>query len=459
MERRNRDLAAGLALALLAYGGAASGGLSEAAAATAGVTALCAAWWILEPIPLAATSLVPFVLFPLAGVLDHQTVARSYGHTLILLLLGGFMLSRGVEKSGLHRRLALFMVRAAGRTPKRLLAGFMLASAVCSMWISNTATVLMLLPVALAVIGDEQQANGDDGLATPLLLGIAYAASIGGLATPIGTPPNVIFMGVYEATTQETISFLDWMAIGVPATLICLPLAWWWLARSLGNTGARSLPTIGPWRAPARRMAILFALTALAWMFRTAPFGGWSEALSLGGVSDSTVALAAVLLLFIIPDGDGGELLDWETARTIPWGLLILFGGGIAISEGFEASGLSKAIGTGLHDIATLSTVMVTLALCLVVTFLTEVTSNTATANLLLPILAATALGAGIDPRVLMIPATLSASCAFMLPVATAPNAIVCGTPYVSTQQMVRAGLVLNLACAIAITVVCVALI
>lgn len=441
-------LGAGVLVAAAAAAVCRAGGLSNAASATAAVTALCAVWWVLEPIPIPATSLIPFAAFPLLGVLDHQKVATAYGHTLILLLLGGFLVSTALEKSGAHRRLALGMVRlVGGHSQKRLVLGFMLATGLASMWISNTAATLMMLPVAMALLERDE----DGSLAAPLLLGIAYAASIGGLGTPIGTPPNVIFMGVYRETTGAELSFLDWMRVGVPATCVLLPLAWWVVTRRLGRSQPFVLPSPGPWRAPERRVLVVFVITALAWITRTEPFGGWAGVLNTPGASDSTVALAAAVALFLLPDGEGSTMLDWETARRIPWGLLILFGGGIAIARGFEESGLSQALGGALSAVAGLPLIVTLLAICLLVTFLTEVTSNTATATLLMPVLAAAAAGAKMDPALLMIPATLSASCAFMLPVATAPNAIMFGTDRVTSRQMASAGLILNLLGAVAL--------
>ncbi len=448
---RNLKLAIGPAIAIAAGGAAALAGLPLRQIATAAVTGLCAAWWVLEPIPIPATSIIPFAAFPLAGVLTDKEVARAYGHPMILLLMGGFMLSVAVEKSGVHRRLALGMVHAAGGGARRLVGGFMLASALSSMWISNTATTLVLLPVALAVIEGE----GGRTLAIPLLLGVAYAASIGGMATPIGTPPNLIFLGNYHEATGKTMTFLDWMRVGVPAVVVLLPVAWLWLTRGLGGMGAPTVPRAGGWRSAERRVLVVFALTALAWIFRAAPAGGWSGALGLHGAGDSTVALAAVAILFLLPDADGEPLLDWATARRIPWGLLLLFGGGLAISEAFKSSGLSTSLGTVFESLSSWPMIAVTLSICLAVTFLTEVTSNTATTTLLMPILIAAAGNAGLAPAQLMIPATLSASCAFMLPVATAPNAIVAGTDYVTTRDMVRAGFALNLLCAVGVTAVC----
>lgn len=427
---------------------AAAAGLSGPEIATAAITGLCAIWWVLEPIPIPATSLIPFAAFPATGVLDHKQVATAYGHHMILLLLGGFILSAAVEKSGVHRRMALGMVRVAGSSGRSLIAGFMVAAAVSSMWISNTATTLVLLPVALALTDD----GGDNRLALPLLLGIAYAASIGGMATPIGTPPNLIFMSNYEKATGETISFLSWMGIGLPAVIVILPIAWLLLTRRLGGLKAPEVPRQGRWSSAEVRVSIVFGLTALAWIFRTAPAGGWAGAVGATGVGDSTIALAAVLLLFVASDDRGEPLLDWKTAKTIPWGLLLLFGGGLAISAGFEASGLSVSLGKLFGLVASWPAVAMILVICLSVTFMTEVTSNTATTALLMPILIPAAATADIDPEMLMLPATLSASCAFMMPVATAPNAIVAGTRHVTTRDMARTGIWLNLLGALALT-------
>ena len=492
VNKRVRDLGIGLAVAsgcavlALAYD------LGDAAAWTAAVTGLCAVYWVLEPIPVPVTSLIPFAVFPLTGVLDHKTVAHSYGHTLILLLMGGFMLSLAVEKSGVHRRLALGMVRITGGGGRRLVLGFMLASAVCSMWISNTATVLMLLPVALAAIessssGDpaESDAGSNAALAVPLLLGIAYAASIGGMGTPVGTPPNVIFMASYERETGQEMSFLAWMKIGIPAVLILVPLAWLHVTRNLRGSRSVTIDVVGAWRPSEVRVLAVFGLTAAAWIFRAEPYGGWSGLLDVTTAGDSTVALAAVVLMFLIPSGEssagrgsaeqsaepladgssdqsshrsapvGTALLDWATARQIPWGLLLLFGGGIAISAGFKASGLSDALGAAISQVSSWHIALVTLTICLSVTFFTEVVSNTATANLLMPILGAAATAASLHPALLMVPATLSASCAFMLPVATAPNAIVAGTRYIHTRTMVREGFLLNVLGALVLTGAC----
>lgn len=453
-KKRTVFVLAGLAFAVVTWfllRGVA--GLSARAAWCGAVTALCASWWVTEPIPIPATSLIPFATFPLTGVLGHTEVATSYGHSLVLLLLGGFMLSTAMEKSGAHRRLALGMVRLVGGVGgRRLVLGFMVASAALSMWISNTATTLMLLPVALAVL----EQHDDERLAVPLLLGMAYASSVGGIGTPVGTPPNVIFLGVYEQETGRQMSFLSWMGIGVPVVLVMVPLVWLWLTRGMGRaSGALDLPAAGPWQKAEARVLLVFGVTALAWVTRSEPFGGWSRLIGASGTGDATVALAAVVAMFLLPDGEGASLLDWDTARKIPWGLLLLFGGGIAIARAFGESGLSAALGHALSGLATWPLFWMLLVLCLCVTFLTEVTSNTATTSLLMPILAAAAAAAKVDPRLLMIPAAISASCAFMLPVATAPNAIVFGTERFPTRRMATEGLVLNLIGAVVVTLLC----
>ena len=433
-------------------------GLSQDAAWTAAITAVCATWWVTEPIPIPATSIIPFAAFPLTGVLTHKEIATAYGHTLILLLLGGFILSTAMASSGAHKRLAVGMVRLVGGAGgSRLVLGFMLATAFCSMWISNTATTLMLLPVALAVLEQDEASGGGKTLQVPLLLGIAYAASIGGMGTPVGTPPNVIFMGIYSESTGTEIAFLDWMKIGIPAVVILIPVCWVYLTRNLKGSRPLDLPRLGSWSPAEKRVLTVFAVTATAWVTRTTPFGGWSAWLDVPGAGDSTVALAAVVALFLIPNGRGGRMLDWETASQIPWGLLLLFGGGIGIARGFEASGLSTALGAWLANdlgITTWPVLLMTITICLAVTFLTEVTSNTATTTLLMPVLAAAGIAAGIDPAMLMVPAALSASCAFMLPVATAPNAIVFGTDMVTTKTMAREGFALNIVGAIVITLI-----
>src|SRR6056297_2587250 len=424
-------------------------GLSMPAAATAAVTAWCAVWWLTEPVPIPVTSLLPMALLPLAGALTPGQVAESYGSPLILLLLGGFMLSGALAKSGAHRRLAMAMIRACsffGR--KGLVLGFMLAAATLSMWISNTATTLLLL--ALAVLEDEKLKS----LTVPLLLGTAYAASLGGTGTPIGTPPNLIYMQVAADQFKVATSFPLWMSWGVPVVLLLLPIMFLWPTRRVEAGPLPMLEVPGRWSPAEVRIMVVFVLVALAWITRTAPGGGWQDWLALPYANDAAVALLAVVVLCMIPDGRGGRLLDWQTAGAIPWGVLLLFAGGITIARGFIETGLSDAVASQLTVLATLPPWLMVLCICLGVTFLTEMTSNTATTSLLMPVLAATAVAAGIRPELLMVPAAISASCAFMLPVATAPNAVIYGSGRVSIREMAREGLVINLFGALVVTLV-----
>ena len=428
---------------------------SSEASWTAGIASWTAIWWILEPIAMPATSLIPIAFLPLVGVLESKEVAAAYGHKLILLLLGGCMLSAAMERSGAHRRIALIMVALMGGSSKRrLVLGFMVTSAFLSMWISNTATTLMLLPIALAVLERAE----DKQLDVALLLGIAYAASIGGTATPVGTPPNLLFMSNYEEVTKSAVSFLQWMQWTLPIVVVMVPVAGFWLTRQLSQGQPIELPEVGNWRAEEIRTLVVFAATALLWVTREEPYGGWSNWAGLPEASDASVALVAVLVLFVIPNGRGNTLLDWQSAVRIPWGVLILFSSGLVLAKGFEKSGLSEAIGSVLAAWGTLPAIMLISIICLTITFLTEVTSNTATASLILPILGAAAIAIQVDPKLLMIPATISASFAFMLPVATAPNAVVFGSEKISVRTMAREGVLLNLLGAAAVTVFCYAM-
>ena len=432
-----------------------SQGVVTEACWTAAITTLCAVWWVFEPIPMPATALVPFAAFPLTGVVTHGAVANSYGHTLVLLMLAGSMIGMALERSGAHRRLALGMVRVVGGVKGgRVVIGFLLASAAMSMWISNTATVVMLMPIALAVL----DYHGEDAkrLSVPLLLAIAYGGAIGGTATPIGTPPNLILLNQYELTTGTQVSFAGWMAISLPMVIVMLPISALWLTRRIGSLGAARLPELGPWQPDERRVVIVFAVTALAWMTRSDPYGGWSTALGISGTAgDSSVALAAVVVMFLIPRGAGkeGSLLSWESAARIPWGVFIMIGGGMAIGQAFEVSGLGEVLGNVLLPLTTLPTWVMIGVVALLSTFITEITSNTAVAVVLMPVLAGTGMAAGIDPWLLMVPATIGLNWAFMLPVATAPNAFVYGTGRITTKEMAREGISLNMIGCAVITV------
>jgi len=425
---------------------------NQAIAITAAVAVWCVFWWIFEPVPIPVTSMLPIAIFPLSGVLSAEQVGSAYGNKLVLLLLGGFILSTAIAHCGAHRRLALNMVHWFGNeNPKRLVLGFMVASATLSMWISNTAATLMLLPVALAVI----DSSNNKKLTLPLLLGLAYAASIGGISTPIGTPPNLILMQVYEENTGLQISFSQWMTWALPVVCVFLPICWLWLCRHLPSQGSIQLPKVGQWSTHERRVMMVFGCTAFLWITRREPFGGWSSWLNLPQANDASVALLAVITLFVIPNGRKQKLLDWQTAQQIPWGILLLFSGGICLAKAFIVSGLSASLGHQLSAVTSLSIIIMMAIIAVVVTFMTEATSNTATTAMLMPILAATALNANIDPLLLMVPAAFSASCAFMLPVATAPNTIVFSSGQVHTQQMAREGFILNLIGSVIISCLC----
>jgi len=450
------------------------------ARSTLAVTLLMASWWISLAIPIAATSLLPLVLFPILGVLPSSETAAAYANNNIFLFMGGFVLALGIQRWGLHRRIALHIVRTIGSNPSRMVLGFMVATAFLSMWISNTATSLMMLPIAIAVVLSMRDVHGGrlGGFAPSLLLGIAYAASIGGLATPIGTPPNISFLRILEIIYPEapTIPFGRWFLAFLPLVVIFLPLAWWILTRIAHKplrqsitAGARvirnELECLGPMGRAERRMLWIFGSTAVLWMTRSdldlgaIHIPGWAGALehwigepfASGNLHDATVAIAMALLTFIVagdPDelGRPQALMNWTTAKELPWGILLLFGGGFALAGAFKTSGLSHFLGNSFAGkVSGLPPLLLIAATCLLLTFLTEVTSNTATTEVMLPVLAGTAGGLGINPLLLMVPATLSASCAFMLPIATPPNAIVFGSGELEMRHMVRAGILLNL--------------
>ncbi|TWT51134.1 Sodium-dependent dicarboxylate transporter SdcS [Rubripirellula amarantea] len=446
-------------MAFLVYGiGLSVLGLTSSASIAAGVTVWCGVWWCTEAVPIPVTALVPFVVFPCTGVLDHGQLASAYGDKFVLLFLAGFMISRAAESSQTHLRVSHGMMRLLGTSSQgRIVLGFLLAPAFCSMWISNTATALIMLPVAIAVL----QEQNDPKLNVPLLLAVAYGCSIGGMATIIGTPPNGVFVSIYEQQTSRTVDFFSWLKIGVPVAAAMLVAAGFWLTRGLGEAVAPMTKSMGPWTPAQRRVLAVISATALLWITRSAPYGGWAAWFDMPMAHDATVGLAAVVVLFLVPNGEVDEkgnrksLLDWESARDIPWGILILFGGGLAIAEAAEVTGLSLSIGNQLALLKDIHPILLIAAVCFTVTFLTEMTSNTATTTLLMPILGAAAVGAGLDASALMIPAALSASCAFMLPVATPPNAIIFGSEKITVREMAKHGFALNLIGTVVITTAC----
>ncbi|MDT8340131.1 MAG: DASS family sodium-coupled anion symporter [Longimicrobiales bacterium] len=462
-SRRLPALLAGPALAALILVLPSPDALAPAGWRTAAVALWMAAWWITEAVPIPVTALLPLVLFPLLDVLSMADAAAPYANEVIFLFMGGFFLAAGMESCGLHRRLALGIIERVGLGPQRLVLGFMVATAFLSMWISNTATTAMMLPIGIAVAelfrGDTPVE--DFPLGTALMLGMAYGASIGGVATLIGTPPNAIFAGAAWELLRVEVGFGQWMLLGLPVTLVMIPLTWLLLVRVLFRPGPlggdarrvleREISALGTPSPAERRVAVVFVLTALAWILRSPKELG---SLSLPGLQswapalrDSTIAMAAALLLFLLPSGGATSrpLLTWERARRIPWGVLILFGGGLSLARGMERSGLSEWIGSGVAGMGALPPLVLFGGLALLFVFLTELTSNAATTTMAMPVLVGAGAAMGAPPVPLMVVATVASSMAFMLPVATPPNAIVFGSGYLTIPHMARAGILLNL--------------
>ena len=467
------------------------------AAAMAGIALWMAMWWLTEAVPIPVTSLLPLVLMPTAGIAKLGAVGASYGNPVIYLFLGGFLLALGLEECGLHHRIALSIVSALGDRPRLLVLGFFAASGAISMWISNTATAMLMLPIAMSILGDPEQDAAADALAagqgsseTPgrpavpttwavpglgprarlgvaTMLAIAYGASIGGMATLVGTAPNLVLVAQLAKLFPEApaIGFGQWMAFALPFVVAYIAIGWWMLVGPLLRIPARGigpgteavraeLAELGPMRRDERFAAGLFAVVAMAWVFgddlrlgETLTLTGWRSALGLREVGDGAVAVAGAIALFVIPSRDrpGHAMLDWNATKRLPWGLLLLFGGGFALADGFGKSGLSDVIGDALGVLRDQPMLAVLTAVTAGLCGLTELTSNTATTALVLPILGQLGVALGTDPRALMVAATLAASCAFMLPVATPPNAIVFGSGRVTIAQMARVGLWFNL--------------
>lgn len=443
------------------------GGLDHAARATAGVATLMAVWWLTQAIPLSATALLPIALFPLLGISSVGAATAPYASDLIFLFLGGFVLGLGMQRSGLHRRIALITIRLVGTRPRRLIGGFMLATAIMSMWVSNTATAIMMLPIGASVIdmvfarlGDRADlgAPGESrpgaNFATCVMLGVAYGASIGGLGTLIGTPPNTVLANFVKQTYGQEISFAVWMRLGIPLVVVFLPLAWAYLTFFAYPVRLRQLPggselirdefrRLGPMTRAEWLVFLVFCSAVFLWVFRgtIAAVTGWS------GLTDTGIAILAALALFVTPVSFRRRefLMDWRTAEQLPWGILLLFGGGLSLAAAMTATGVDRFIGGGLIHAAGWPALGLVLLLTLGVIFLTELTSNTAVTNALMPILGAGAITLGVHPYLLLIPAAVAASCAFMLPVATPPNAIVFASGHITLPQMVKAGFWLNI--------------
>lgn len=468
-HRATLGIVTGLFICLLILALPTPDNLSPEGQKVAAVAALMAVFWISEAIPIPATALLPIVLFPTLGVMKSSAVTPAYANHLIYLFMGGFMIAVTIERWNLHKRIALHTIRLVGVTPQRIILGFMLATAFLSMWISNTASAMLMTTIALAVLAEVTGASKSDETSAPfsrklgatLMLGIAYSASIGGIATLIGSPPNAIFAGIVEKQYGTTIGFLDWMRLALPLSLMLLLLAWLYLTHIVFRGPRDALPggrqtitdqieQLGPMSSAEKRVLIIFVLVASAWLL-----SGLVRIDHLRLIQDSTIAIAGALLLFIIPSGmgRGQPLLNWATAVKIPWDIIVLFGGGFALASGFADTGLTSWLADQLLGLSGVEPLLVIATVVLLIIFLTEVTSNTATASLVIPVMGAVAAALDMQPLGLMTAVAISASCAFMLPVATPPNAIVYGSRQVTIQQMATTGFWLNLAAATLISI------
>ena len=435
-------------------------GLTQAAWATAAVGVLMAVWWATEALPIAVTALVPMVLFPMLGIASIQDTVVPYSNKVIYLFLGGFIIAFAMQRWNLHRRIALGVLQHAGGNGRSLIGGFMLVSALISMWVMNTSTTMMLLPIAISIITVIHKTVGhlDDkareDFQVSLLLGVAYGSTIGGMATLVGTAPNAMFAAYMLDNHDTKIDFASWMMVGLPLSALMLPLAWLALTRWVykvdfvtsgeAKAALRKMKTdMGKITVPEMRVAAVFALTALTWVFRPALV----KIPGLSALDDSLIAMAGAILLFIVPSGEKSDplLLRWKYAERLPWSVIILFGGGLTLAAAVSQTGLAAWLGSSLQTIGTWPLVMIVIATATMIIFLTELTSNVATTITFLPVVGAIAIEAGYDPIVLAVPVTLAASCAFMLPVATPPNAIVFGSGMLTIPRMARAGIALNL--------------
>lgn len=453
-------------------------GLGDKAWHMTAVTVLMGVWWVSEALHPSITALLPLALFPFLRLMPPQEVSAAYADHIIFLFMGGFLIALAMEKWHLHRRIALHILSRVGRSPRTISLGFMLTTVIISMWVSNTATTMIMLPIAVAILdhADSQGYDTRKGFGTALMLMVAYGASIGGVGTPVGTPPNIIFLGAFTKLfpAAEPISFLRWMLFGVPTVLLMALVTWSYLSfLAFPSTGAgwqadrhflqARLQALGPMTPAEKRVLAVATTTALLWIFRSdIPLGGvtipgWTRLLPPPvTVEDSTVAIGMALLLFLIPADrrSGTFLLDWETARRLPWGVLLLLGGGLALAAGVEQSGLAAWLGSRLTVVGELPPVSGIFLVTLLTAVVTEFASNTASTTLLMPVLAATARAMQVDPLLLMVPATFAASiCNFMLPSATGPNAIVFASGHVTIPQMVRAGIGLDLLGTLVLTV------
>lgn len=446
--------------------------LPTSAKYVAAVTLLMIIWWITEAVPLEATALLPVVLYPALGVLTPTEATAPYADKVIFLFMGGFIIAMSMQRWGLHRRIALNIIKVVGTSPRRLILGFMIATAFLSMWISNTATAMMMIPIAIAIITTiipnastllKDMSPQQRDFSEAIVISIAYAANIGGIATLIGTPPNGIFAAQMKALfpAAPAIDFFSWMKFGIPLVIILIPITWFWLTygsyRHLPKKVAHAediidhqMEDLGPMSRGERWTLMVFLLTAFAWTFAKTKYIGDITIPGLDmifpGIHDSTIAIAGALLLFLLPVDrkKGIYTMDWEWAVKIPWGILILFGGGICLSVAFIKSGLANVIADQLAMFGGLPIVLLVLVVGIAVSLLTEVTSNTAMATLMMPIMAVTAVSMEIHPYVLMLTVAVCTSMAFMLPVATPPNAVAYASGYIDMKDLMRSGWVLN---------------
>ena len=438
-------------------------GLTREAWITAALGVIMVTWWVSEALPIAATALLPLVVLPLTGVLPMREASAAYMSPIVVLLMAGFIIAKGIERWNLHERIALIIVDSIGARPPALIGGFMIAAALLSMWISNTATALMMTPIALSVAHAVLGPRALEARFTiALLLAVAYACSIGGLGTPVGSPTNLIVIG-YLAEQGVTVNFADWMSFGVPVVLCVLPLAWLVLvhygARGTGDMSAAAKvvrdarAALGPATAPEIRTLIVFALVAGAWIFRAQ----LQQLPGLERLNDQIIAVAGAIVFFILPSGSkaerGAPLLDWRTAERIPWGVVLLFGGGLSLAGAITKTGLAAFMATGFSGLTGAPDFVMILALTALVLMLTEVVSNVATVSAMMPMIAAIAAATGADIMLLSAAVGLAASCAFMLPMATGPNAVAYASGALTIGRMARIGIRLNLIAIIVIAV------
>ncbi|KPH76468.1 SLC13 family permease [Oceanobacillus caeni] len=436
-------------------------GLSPEARSVLAVTLWVATWWITEPIPIPVSSLIPIILLPMTGALDGNTVVSSYGNDIIFLFLGGFFIATAMEKWNLHKRMALSIISIIGTSPQRIVLGFMVSTAFLSMWVSNTAATMMLIPMGLAIVQQASSSLEKGKYASDIpkfeksvIFGIGYAATIGGLGTLIGTPPLSILAGTVGQMFDTEISFAGWMAVGVPLVILLIPLLWLYLTKVVYKINFRELPggkeqiykerkSLGKISYEEKAVAFVFAFAAFMWITRTFI---WENIVEVPGISDGIIAMMATVLLFLIPAKreEGSKIMEWKDSKDIPWGILILFGGGLAIAAGFTSSGLSEWIGQQLAGLEGMNILLVIFISTLVILLLTEITSNTATATMIIPVVASLALALNLHPYALMVPCAMAANCSFMLPVGTPPNAIMYGTGKLTITEMVKNGFWLN---------------